>query len=243
VTAWALAQHPDFWTSAESDVLYHLFGKGHLWAAVSTALERSDGSWLTVNKVSRAEFNSHLGLGLNALFTSRSSGRRWIDQSPTYTLILTELASVFPAAKFVHVLRDGRSVVTSMLNTGFDTAWATDFAEACRTWTHFVRHAREFEIRQPDRCLTVRLADLEQAPADAFEKVFSFLGAAVSDAASAYLAKNRINSSYADAEHSEDSAYGLACWDSWSDAERELFRDLAGDALVDTGFASAEQLS
>ena len=30
ILVWALAQHPEFWGSAESNMLYHLFGDGHL---------------------------------------------------------------------------------------------------------------------------------------------------------------------------------------------------------------------
>src|SRR5262249_28161808 len=79
--AWALAQHSQFWTSGESHVLKVLFAGG--WA--EHAFERArkpPKSWFQNQHVGATEFVRFVGLGINALFTSRSRGRRWVDQTP-----------------------------------------------------------------------------------------------------------------------------------------------------------------
>ncbi len=86
VLAWALAQHPNFHTSAESDFLVDLFGKGQLKAAFANAQSRTDSGWLNEQRVDFAEFASSLGLGINALFDSRAQGARWVDATPGHTL-------------------------------------------------------------------------------------------------------------------------------------------------------------
>src|SRR5690348_2756204 len=72
ILAWSLAQHTELWTSAESDVLFYLFGRGHLAEAFQIASTRPGGAWLSREKVKKSEFYAFVGLGINALFTSRS---------------------------------------------------------------------------------------------------------------------------------------------------------------------------
>ena len=116
-------------------------------------------------------FLAHLGLGLNVLLTGTSDGRRWIDQTPANTLVVDRLAEMFPGARFLHILRDGRRVVHSMINfhramgdpeavermrdAGRLPPWTTDFADACRTWARFVRIAADFSRRNPERTHTL----------------------------------------------------------------------------------------
>src|SRR6266487_3057314 len=115
ILAWSLAQHSQLWTSDESQILWDLFGDGRLNKNYQRE-GRPDGSWLRKQGIEKAEFLEFLGLGLNALFTSRSEGKRWIDQTPFYTLMVDDLVSLFPGAFFIHILRDGRAVVNSMIH-------------------------------------------------------------------------------------------------------------------------------
>ena len=177
VLSWAIAQHADFWTSAESDVLQLLFGNGHLHRAYKTAYERPDHGWLYKNKVTFREFCAYLGLGADQLFSSRAGGRRWVDATPGHTLMAHELALLFPRASFVHIVRDGRAVVNSMIQSGFDAKWASDFNLACETWTHFVRTGSRFERQCRERVLRVRHEQLVADPEGELRRVFDFLGA------------------------------------------------------------------
>ena len=105
------------------------------------------GAWLTHQQVDRAELLRNLGLGVNALYTSRSGDKRWLDHTPTNTLAIDLLGELFPGAVFLHMLRDGRQVVSSMVNflsampedrrrasseAGWDIPWL-DFTVACET--------------------------------------------------------------------------------------------------------------
>src|SRR6516164_683846 len=196
VLAWSLAQHSRLWTSAESDILHHLFGRGYADRAFRLANERPDGSWIRVQGVDRAEFLGYLGLGINALFTSRRQGKRWIDQSPTYTLMVDVLGDMFPDAFFLHILRDGRRVVNSMVNSGFGEQWSNDFREACKTWRHFVELAMCFCAEHPARSLTVMNEKLVEDPPARFREIFDLIGVPYEEAPAEFIRTNRINSSY-----------------------------------------------
>src|SRR5262245_30168089 len=90
ILAWSLAQHSELWTSDESQILWDLFGDGRLQKNYQRQ-NRPDGSWLRKQGIEKAEFLKFLGLGFNALFTHQSQGKRWIDQTPVYTLMAEDL--------------------------------------------------------------------------------------------------------------------------------------------------------
>jgi hypothetical protein len=243
VLAWALAQHSQFWTSAESDILYHLYGHGQADRAYRLAVERPDGSWIQKQGVGRAEFMSYVGLGINALFTSRSEGKRWVDQSPTYTLMVDVLADMFPDAFFLHILRDGRRVVSSMVHSGFGTKWSNDFREACKTWAHFVRLAMEFCHNHPGRCLTVRNEEMVENPPETFQRVFNGLGAPYESGPAEFVRSNRINSSYGKDPPplaGGPTAHGEP-WKTWNSEQNRIFLDEAGPTLTRYGLAAASE--
>jgi Sulfotransferase family len=199
--AWSLAHHPDFWTSQETEFLGALFG-----GADTKAYEAGSSSgrdWFGTHDCSLSEFRQFLGLGMNALLTSRAAGKRWIDQTPGYTLYAEVLAEAFPAAVFLHIVRDGRAVIRSMLNfrsiltRGSDVPyWAESFEMALRTWLDFVRASLEHVTRHPDRAMTVRNEDLARDPHAWLEEIFTFLGVPTSAEAANFFASSRVNSSF-----------------------------------------------
>lgn len=241
ILAWSLAQHGHFWTSSETDFLLHLFGQGRLESSLTAASQRPGGGWLSEQRVERDELFPLLGVGINALITSRSGGKRWVDQSPSYTLMASTLAELFPGAFFLHILRDGRRVVNSMVNSGFTLPWATDFGEAARTWAIFAERALNFAASMPSRCLTIRQEELAANPIEQFESILKFLGAPEQPTPAEFFAANRINSSY----HPQSQRQGGALppvstppnayqgptepWDAWTPEQRAVFTAEAGE--------------
>jgi protein-tyrosine sulfotransferase len=258
ILAWSLAQHSQFWTSDESQILWDLFEGGRLEKNYQR-LGRYDGSWLCKQNISKEEFLAYLGLGLNALFTSRSQGKRWIDQTPVYALLADHLARMFPGGLFIHILRDGRKVVHSMINflTRFreqglpevikkspKPAWSADFQEACRTWRRFVEAALDFQAACPGRCLTVLYDQLVSDPAKEFAEILQFLQVPCEDAPANYFRSNRINSSFVEppgprsaTERSSDP------WRSWTREQRRIFLEEAGPTMLKYGLATEQELT
>lgn len=235
--SWALAQHPAMWVSAESDFIQLLFGHGHMQKAYRIAHGRPDEGWLAKNVVGYPEFCAHLGLGVDALFKSRSGGLRWIDSSPGYTLMAGELALMFPGARFVHLVRDGRAVVNSMINSGFDIDWARDFERACFTWAHYVRIGIEFEKAWPDRVVRVPHGDLIDDAERTCARILSFLGEPHDQAPARFLMEGRINSSY-DNEAPDDiravkdtQRLRESPWEQWDDTRQATFARVAGASM------------
>jgi len=256
VVARALAQHEDFWSGDESQVLVDLFGDGELGRNYER-VSRPDGSWLQKQDIARDEFLAYVGLGLNALFTNASQGKRWVDHTPSHALLTETLAEMFPGAFFLHVLRDGRRVVHSMIHFCQQTRWAqadgsvlepwmTDFRSACRVWRRYVKASVAFASTTPDRCLTIVNEELLRDPGEAFTTILAFLGAAYGPDPAEYFSTHRINSSFmADSASraSVEELLGPSPWDSWSAEQKRIFVEEAGEALVACGLATEQELS
>jgi GT2 family glycosyltransferase len=259
ILAWSLAEHSELWTEAESDIFFYLLKDDHLERAYETSVARTDGSWLRNHGVDLEQFLAHLGLGLNVLLTSTSNGRRWVDQTPANTLVVDRLAQMFPGARFLHILRDGRRVVHSMINfhramgdpeavermrdAGRLPPWTSDFADACRTWARFVRIAADFGHRNPDRTHTVTNEQLITDPEDAMRGVLEFLGVPQEPGPARFLRTNRINSSFAASGRSEETPPALSePWREWLPEQREIFLENAGETMIECGLATEAEL-
>src|SRR5574342_1059741 len=136
---WALAAHPGFWTSAESNFISAFFRDRWIHTQFESSSKRREKHWLVKNKVSYEEYVAYIGWGIDMLYQSRSEGKRWVENTPEYTMIASDLALMFPHAKFIHLIRDGRFVVNSLINSGFSIPSAQDFTLACQTWVRFIR--------------------------------------------------------------------------------------------------------
>lgn len=213
VLARSLAEHSDLWTSEESEFLFDLFPGDRLKRCYEKIYNRPNDSWLRAQGVGYAEFLEALGHGVNRLFSSRSRGRRWIEQTPQYGQIADVLALMFPGAYFLHILRDARRVVRSMINVtrryseaeksarrafGYLPSWPQDFRAACVSWRWSVESAMQFSAANPSRCLTVRNEALSTDPDTEFARIFEFIGVRPEHGPANYTKNNRINSSFQD---------------------------------------------
>jgi hypothetical protein len=111
------------------------------------------------------------------------------DKTPRYTLFLDRLWSVFPEAKVVHLIRDGRDVVVSSLyheqrSTGRAVVErsSADLCEAvgryAQVWQHNIASARASAASRPATAgyHELRYEALHQAPEDTLGTLFGFLG-------------------------------------------------------------------
>lgn len=71
--------------------------------------------------------------------TSREGKARWGDKTPAYVLQIDKIKRIFPNAKFIHIVRDGRDVCLSLLGRGWHGEWLRIMAER---WAHTVKEGR-----------------------------------------------------------------------------------------------------
>ena len=96
----------------------------------------------------------------------------WGDKTPYYVEHLAEVRRVFPEARVVNLVRDGRDVALSLLRVPFGPAnvWA-----AAHQWRDAVRAVDRDAAWLGDDLLTVRYEDLVANPATVVPEICAFL--------------------------------------------------------------------
>ncbi len=109
------------------------------------------------------------------------------DKTPRYTLRMNLLAKIYPQAKFIHVVRDGRDVITSTCHHAYRAGhravidktrpeYFSYTAQCATVWVNNVRAAEKFGLNNPDKYLMVRYEDMHTDPETTITSILQFLG-------------------------------------------------------------------
>ncbi len=225
---WALRQHPGLWGGQESDYLIPLVHALRECHDFGSSRERLH--WLSGQGVDFDEFCRHLGCGVNALYMSRSGGKRWVEQTPQYTRHLDDMRRLFPRAQFVCMVRDGRDVVHSLRHF----VHPEPHERACELWRDFTRAALLFaNSRHGDQLLFASYQRVVDDTESELRRVYDFIGEAFEPKSVDFVRnQGRINSSFRE----EAGGRTTAGWLEWTVQERRVFDRSAGDLLIELGF-------
>jgi hypothetical protein len=108
--------------------------------------------------------------------TARTHGKAyWGNKKPSYALHLAETEAVFPGAKVVHIVRDGRDVVLSMRRASHMLV-EKNWYFAASDWKEHVLLARQAgQQLGPGRYLEIRYETLLAQPIEVFRTLLQFL--------------------------------------------------------------------
>jgi len=111
-------------------------------------------------------------------YAARHGKRRWGDKTPHYVHHVDHLLRLWPGARFVVLVRDGRDVALSLRRMPFgpNNAWA-----AAQWWARGISAGARAQREHADAVLTVRYEDLAQRPHDEVRRVCSFLDLSYSE--------------------------------------------------------------
>ncbi|WP_341936703.1 sulfotransferase family protein [Marinimicrobium sp. C2-29] len=95
------------------------------------------------------------------------------DKTPGYTPDIHVLNRIFPNAKYIHIIRDGRDVALSLL----DRSWGpSNFPIAMQFWKEMATLCKvQLAMLPPDRYLELRFEDLVREPEENLRKICSLL--------------------------------------------------------------------
>jgi hypothetical protein len=150
---------------------------------------------------------------------------RWVDGTPEYSLHICGLHKLFPAAKFIHIVRDPDEVAVSMLAFHHDdgSPLVVDAEEAYAYWERTSQACLlAAQALGAESVFRLRHADLVARPETVLRAVCDFLGEAFAPDCVTPLAR-RINSSFA-----QDQAVRVGMSKPLAAAERarQLLRQL-----------------
>ena len=175
------------------------------------------------------------------------------DKTPANIRALDGLAALFPNAKFIQIVRDGRDCAISgwfhnqrnaewvALNRGSLTEYLASF---CDLWVLDLEHGQKFSQAHPDRIRQIRYEDLVTNSEAILSRLFEFLGV---NANPNILAHCREQASFAKqsggrnpGDENRESFFRKGVAGDWrnhmSDEQNLLFREKAGQWLQRFGY-------
>jgi len=185
-----LNRHPDLAIPGESHFIPELWATRRRFESggvpnnerlVQRILSTQEVSWWGISQhavfdqLPRHESSGFAGV-VEAVFMAYAAGQgkqRWGDKTPIYVRSIPLIARMFPTARFVHLIRDGRDVALSYqsIPTGPTNIWEA----ACR-WRRDVRAGRRAgRVLGTGRYLEVRYEALVAQPESQVRAICSFL--------------------------------------------------------------------
>ncbi|HXJ65500.1 MAG TPA: sulfotransferase [Actinomycetota bacterium] len=168
---------------------------------------------------------------------------RYGDKSPGYVTRMKLLVQLFPEARFVHIVRDVRSVALSL--TEMPAEWGTrTVPEGAARWRHRVsRGHTEGTALGPDRYLEVRYEDLVGDAEQELRRLVEFLLLPWDDAVLHYADRglSRVPEGSHDIHGNVASApKATRDWRSQiSPEDLEVVEAIAGDVMTEMGYERA----
>ncbi len=172
------------------------------------------------------------------------------DKTPRYVRHLPVLRELWPEARIIHLIRDGRDVCLSVLNwrkapraLGHYSAWSEDRVSTAAMWWRWqVRLGQESgPTAGPGRYHEIRYETLVANPAEACEALCGFLDLPPDEAMLRYhVGRQRTEPGLSAKRAWLPPTPGLRDWRSQMSEEGvERFEAVAGDLLEELGYARA----
>lgn len=268
ILTWCLGHHPNLFPVPESNwmgdfsvnvAIAHQIGAARGIYSVLSAMDIRDGELFaafgrSINDLilchrkdleRNRETSRQLKIDprwLEAASTATGPKGRWVDGTPEYSFYICGLRKLFPGALFIHIFRNVRTVVRSMLNFHrvAGTQLVADEEEAYRYWLRAVSACIEAERAYgPKVVYRIRYADLIDNPESAMRSLLGFLGESYTASCLEPLAQ-QINSSDVPADlTSDDAAANSAVAESAIRLCAEVERS---PQPVEASFAAADEM-
>ncbi len=182
-----------------------------------------------------------------------------VEKSPSHSQHVNLIAKYMPTAQFVHIVRDGRDVVTSLqaASQGWGNHWAPSAPKrGALMWQRNVQAA--LTAAATDRYIEIKYEDLRAGDPEPLQGAFASCGLDVDRAQCASLLDEYSLTRMAEGAASSPIAVGGTLSElssdrnepqgffgkgatggstaSWSSRERLLFDAIAGDLLIQLGY-------
>jgi hypothetical protein len=187
------------------------------------------------------------GDAIAAVFEAYAAGRgkpRWGDKTPLYMQYLPLLERLFPTARYVHLIRDGRNAAVSYLavpegimtagwghprdTAGFACQWATEVRAACALGARV----------GPERYLEARYEALVADPEAELRRVCEFAALRYDDRMLGYVGQTDSARKEHQQRLNEPPRVGVRNWRTdMRGSEVAAFEAVAGDLLHELGYA------
>ena len=190
------------------------------------------------------------GEAIAAVYETYAAARgkaRWGDKTPMYMQRLSLLERLFPAALYVHVIRDGRDCAVSFAQMpgGIVTrTWAHpgDAAGFACQWRAEIVAARKLGRRAGSRYLEVRYETLVAEPEQTLRAICAHAELPFEPAMLDYAGNVDVSAQPHQQSLAKPPTPGLRDWRAeMPDADARAFEAVAGDLLAELGYETSRR--
>jgi hypothetical protein len=172
----------------------------------------------------------------DAAFATFAEGHPYLaERTPLHVHNLELIAELYPEARFVHIIRDGRDVARSLLNQDWGPA---TIAEAAEEWRRAVLAGRAAGLEEGNY-RELRYERLLASPREEVTALYGWLGLELSD--------RTLEAALAEADRranvgpSARGGVGVGKWrEEWGAEQLTEFERVAGELLAQLGYEAAE---
>jgi hypothetical protein len=113
-------------------------------------------------------------------YAARQHARYWLDKTPEHTLLIDQIANIYPDAKFIAIIRDAEAVMASTVGRYDEDKLRHKkrlLVATTMSWLHSNKTIRSFAERS-DRIFVTRYETLKARPEETYREICTFLGIA-----------------------------------------------------------------
>ncbi len=168
--------------------------------------------------------------GVFQFFASQDNKQRWCEKTPMSALHMTKIANVYPQAKFIHMIRDGRDCAVS-----FNRRWGYSSKRTICRWKEVISKAQQQAKSLSSHYLEVRYEDLTSKPELWMQRICNFLDVEYNEKV-LYLSRNQAHSGSKQKRITENKSR----WKSYySDNTLVHLEKIAGKRLHSLGYTTS----
>jgi hypothetical protein len=180
-----LASHPRVLTGQESDLFDMYIGPlTRIWERELRTPSDGRGGVGLGCYLSEEEFitavKGFLMQLLKPMISNLQPNEIFLEKTPSHAFFIEEILELLPQARFIHILRDVRDVVASLLaaSRSWGKGWAPrDAKQAARLWLRHVEAVERTKAEVPvGQFFEVRYEMLWETPNEVLKKLSDFMG-------------------------------------------------------------------
>lgn len=181
-------------------------------------------------------------------FQLQSNAQRFIEKTPHNVLVMKELGEIFPQARFIHMVRDGRDVANSLVKMdwldmmGRPVWYVSNIENAIRYWNQVVNEGLKAEdIPQlKDRIKIIFYEDLIMEPKKTLGDILDFIGENWVDEVLDYTNAKRSNEPTESSTHQiSQNIYttSIGKWETeMTEEDKEKVKKIGSELLMRLGY-------
>ena len=167
-----------------------------------------------------------------------------VEKSPNHIFNMLFIKEIFPDARFVVVIRDGRDVVVSVraASKSWMPAWGKSFGRsllsAAHAWRDTINFARNAASEMGNDYMEIRYEEIHSEPLKSYEKLYKFAGIKYDDEILKRIFEaTDFQQNYKGGEHKFRRGGRVGDWhQAFSRIDTALFKSVAGQLLIELGY-------